>query len=105
MIEFNIENIYKYPSYEEYYEFIFTDLDITIKRGEDTFFYGENYRKESRPSMWYATHQGNIINNKGYKDLEKCYKDTLKHINKYNKREIKRLQEINDNINKILRVD
>lgn len=99
-MSYNIVPICNYPNDGKHLEVDFTDeplwsiMDdfcIEITKGKDPFCYDG---KETKPHLWYATKGGNVISNKGYKNVEDAVQVALKEAKVYLLEALKSIEEM-----------
>ena len=61
------------------------DLEVYVRRGEDWYWYYDkkDAHKRTQIHLWYATMGSEVIERKGFRNVDDAIKAMLKHVKKH----------------------
>ncbi len=87
------KHLHQYPQEDLYIEIHLNLIGVKVEKGHDTFFYN-GYDTESQRHLWYISHDGKLLVEKGYRCYKKAIKDALNIRKKEINKELKKVKEI-----------
>lgn len=72
------------------------DLEVYVRKGEDPYWYYDknDVHKQTQRHLWYATMGTEVIERKGFKDVEPAIQAVINHVKKHLESGLKAIAEL-----------